>query len=60
MTALPTLRKERARQAEQDYINILARVPDAYHRTSDQQTEVDAVLSVKMRTYYAVLHAGMK
>ena len=38
-----------AQQTEAAYMAFLAKVPDAYTRTKEQQREVDAMLSAKLK-----------
>jgi len=42
--------------AEAEYKAILAKMPDVYHRTPDQQRAVDAALGRKLKADYAVWH----
>lgn len=42
--------------AEQCYLNMLRGIPDAYHRTPEQQDRVDRLLSAKLHAYYAMIH----
>ena len=42
--------------AEAEYLAILARMPDAHHRTPEQQSAIDEVLGRKIKADYAVWH----
>lgn len=47
-----------AQRADGAYLDLINALPDAYHRTAEQQRQIDQALSVKLQTSYAVRHHG--